>query len=149
MESEIAIDEPALVFLRELWSLNHALEQASKRMQTKLGVTAQQRMVLRFIGKHPGITARELAQILHLDGGTLSIALKRLETRDLITRKADSGDKRRARISLTPRGRRLDTPTSGLVEIAVARTLQKTKPAEVHATRAFLRRLVGLLSEVQ
>ena len=53
--------EPALAFLRELWALDHALGSTSKRMFDRIGITAPQRMVLRFVGKYPGISATELA----------------------------------------------------------------------------------------
>lgn len=142
-------EEPALAFLRELWSLNHALERASKRMHATHGVTAQQRMVLRLIGKRPGITARELTDILHVDGGTLSIALKRLEARGLVARRADAGDKRRAMLSLTAKGKRLDTPSSGLVERAINDALASSRAADVRGTRAFLRRVVELLERMR
>lgn len=56
--------EPALTFLRELWALDHALGSASKRMHDRMGITAEQRMVFRFVGKFPGMTAAELASIL-------------------------------------------------------------------------------------
>ena len=52
--------EPALAFLRELWALDHALGSTSKRMHDRMGITAQQRMFLRFVGKYPRITTGDL-----------------------------------------------------------------------------------------
>jgi hypothetical protein len=60
---------PALGFLRSVWRLNHAVELRSARMEATLGISAQQRMMLRCLGAFPGITAGRLATVLHLDPG--------------------------------------------------------------------------------
>jgi MarR family transcriptional regulator, organic hydroperoxide resistance regulator len=80
---------PALNFLRGVWEMNHALEKLSLNMAQRLGVTAQQRLVLRCVGKFPGVTAGQLATLLHLDPGTVSAALKRLEEKALLERRKD------------------------------------------------------------
>jgi DNA-binding MarR family transcriptional regulator len=72
--------EPALCFMRKLWALDQALGSTSKRMHDQMGITAKQRMILKFVGEYPSITAVELATMLHLEKGTLSLALRRLET---------------------------------------------------------------------
>jgi DNA-binding MarR family transcriptional regulator len=145
LEAEVSELEPALAFLRELWALDHALGSASKRMYRRLGITAEQRMVLRFIGKFPGISAAELAVMLHVEKSTLSLALKRLEGRRLIARRRDRGDARRTLLTLTAQGRGFDRPTVGTVEGAVTDTLKTTRHGDVATIRAFLQRLVALL----
>lgn len=137
--------EPALAFLRELWALDHALGSTSKRMHDRMGITAQQRMLLRFIGKFPRITAGELASILHVEKSTLSLALTRLEARGLVTRRRDTEDARKTRIVLTAEGRRFDRPAIGTVERAVRSALRATRGRDVETIRSFLQRLVRLL----
>lgn len=134
--------EPALDFLRELWALDHALGSTSKRMLDAMGVTAQQRMILRFIGKYPDINAVELAAMLHIEKSTLSIALKRLEERQLVKRTRVVDDGRRASLALTPRGRAFLKPVVGTVERAVASALAATSARDQGAVRDFLQLLV-------
>jgi DNA-binding MarR family transcriptional regulator len=134
--------EPALAFLRELWAVDHALASTSKRMHRRMGITAEQRMVLRFIGRSPGATAAELATLLRIEKSTLSYTLKRLEQRGLVRRSRDALDARKARILLTAKGRTFDRPTVGTVERAVARVLRETKPREILVVRSFLQKLV-------
>ena len=55
-----------LDFMRMLWSIDHGLQTTSKRMEATLGVTGLQRMVLRLVGRFPGISAGHLARILHV-----------------------------------------------------------------------------------
>jgi DNA-binding MarR family transcriptional regulator len=139
--------EPALAFLRELWALDHALGSTSKRMHDRVGITAQQRMVLRFVGKYPEISGGELAEILHVEKSTLSLALKRLEERGLVVRRRDPTDNRKTRVALTRAGRRFDHPAKGPVEQAVARVLRVTPERDIDAVRSFLQRLVLNLEE--
>lgn len=126
---------PVLDFMRALWALDHALQSASKRMEASRGVTAPQRLVVRMVGRFPGISAGEVAEILHLHPSTLTGVLKRLEERGLLERRPDPADGRRALLRLTAGGRRLDRLRDGTVEAAVQRALRRLRPAAVRAAR--------------
>lgn len=138
--------EPALDFLQHLWALNHALERTSLRMERAMGVTAQQRLVLRCLGKYPGLTPSQLAAVLHLDRGTVSVTLRRLEQRGLVSRAKDRDDARKVVLALSAKGRRLDRPTPGTVEAAVEALLQEAGAAKVTSAKALLRALTERLS---
>lgn len=138
---------PALAFLEGVWRLNHALEQASLRMESTLGITAQQRLIIRCVGKYPGMTSGQLATILHLDPGTISTSLGRLERKGLLQRRQDHRDKRRVILGLTPAGRDLDKPMPGTIEHAVERMLASTNTEETAAARRLLDKLAELLTE--
>jgi MarR family transcriptional regulator, organic hydroperoxide resistance regulator len=114
---------PVLDFLRLLWAVDHALQSGSKRMEISLGVTGPQRLVLRIVGRLPGISAGELAQILHVHPSTLTGVLRRLQARALLQRRADPNDARRALLTLSAKGRKLDSLQTGTVEAAVRRAL--------------------------
>jgi MarR family transcriptional regulator, organic hydroperoxide resistance regulator len=138
-------EQHALDFLQTLWRLNHSLEQLSSRMHRHLGITAQQRLMIRFIGKYPGITAGELARQLHLDPGTISTALGRLAGRRLIVRRKDPGDARRIILGLTAAGHEIDRPIDGTVEHAVSRLLDLAGKVTVADARNVLTTLSQLL----
>src|SRR5262245_24693667 len=97
-----------LDFMRLMWAVDHALHRSSKRMHAAIGVTGSQRLVVRIVGKFPGIGAGQLAQLLHLHPSTLTGVLDRLEARQLIRRGRDPRDGRRALFMLTARGARID-----------------------------------------
>lgn len=126
---------PVLDFMRALWALDHALQSASKRMEVTRGVTAPQRLVVRIVGRFPGISAGETAEILHLHPSTLTGVLRRLEERGLLERRADPADGRRALLRLTPRGRDVDRLRRGTVEAAVRRALARLPGSAVAAAR--------------
>ncbi len=137
-----------LTFLRELWALNHSLERTSKRMEFLLGVTARQRIVIRILGKYPGITAGQLSTLLRIDPGTLSAAIARLEARGWVERGRDIRDQRRVTIMLTAKGKALDTPSENTIENAVGIALSQTTSQDRVGVSNFLARLIGALDQI-
>jgi DNA-binding MarR family transcriptional regulator len=127
-----------LDFMRLLWAVDHGLQSTSKRMEASLGVTGPQRLVVRLVGRFPGITAGTLAQILHVHPSTLTGVLKRLEKRGLLERKSDPLDGRKALFALTETGKELDVPATGTVEAAVQRVLSKMTRARILHTQDVL-----------
>src|SRR5215470_5093433 len=117
-----------LEFMRVIWALDHSLQRMSKRLEGDLGVTGPQRLVLRIVGRVPGISAGDLARVLHVHPSTLTGVLRRLEQRSLVVREPDPSDGRRALQHLSPKGRRLDVSQEGTVEAVVKRVLGKTPP---------------------
>ena len=107
-------------------------------MQAQFGVTGQQRLVIRIVGAFPGVSAGDIAKILHIHPSTLTGILQRLVDHDLLRRSLDPEDARRARLELTAKGRRLTAPGVGTVEIAVKRVLARFAEAEVGSTRELL-----------
>lgn len=99
------VQRPALVFLRLLWQIHHGLQAASKQMERAIGVTGPQRLVLRLLAERPGMTASELAELLHLDPSTLTGIVRRLERGGLVRRAADPLDGRRFLLAPTLRAR--------------------------------------------
>ncbi len=126
---------PVLEFLRALWALDHALQSASKRMESTLGVTGPQRFVIRMIGRFPGISAGEVSSLLHVHPSTLTGVLKRLEQRGLVVRRSDPADARRALLELTAKGRRVDAIRSGTVEGAARKALARLTDGSMRQTR--------------
>ena len=139
--------EPPLDFIQHLWHLNHALERMSLRMERSLGVTAQQRLFIRCLGKYPGMTATQLAEVLHLDRGTVSVALRRLMVKGLITKRPDPKDSRRVSLGLTGRGRKLDVVQKVTVEHSVEQLINKAGSTEVARVKRVLRQLAEELLE--
>src|SRR5580692_8111883 len=84
--------DPVLDFMRLLWSVEHGLQRMSKRMESQLGITGPQRLVLRVVGKFPGLSAGELAHIVRLHPSTITGILQRLVAKGFLARQRDPGD---------------------------------------------------------
>jgi MarR family transcriptional regulator, organic hydroperoxide resistance regulator len=139
-EDSLPLSE-ALDFLRLLWEVDHGLQVHSKRMRAELGVTGPQRLVIRFVGRRPGISAGELARLLHAHPSTLTGVLRRLERSRAIARHEDPVDGRRALFELTSRGRQIDQERGGTVESAAQRAMRRVGLADISAARRVLKLL--------
>jgi len=130
------------MFLRQIWSVDHALQKMSKRMASSLGLTGPQRLALRMIGRHPGLSAGELAGLLHLDPSTVTGILERLERARIVSRTSDPADGRRACLYLTPSGKAQYRRQSGTVEAAVRRALGSLSAGQIKSAS----RVLGVLA---
>ena len=138
--------DPVLEFLRLMWAVDHELHRVSKRMIGRLGLTAPQRLALRFVGRQPGLTPGALAELLHLDRGTITGIVQRLESAGLVGRTRSAGDTRRVHLTLTSQGQTLNRRRKGTVEAAVRRTLDGMPAADLDAASRVLRRLAANLA---
>ncbi|WP_437760413.1 MarR family winged helix-turn-helix transcriptional regulator [Sorangium sp. So ce1389] len=127
-----------LDFMKLLWAVDHGLQSTSKRMEAKMGVTGPQRLVIRIVGRYPGISAGQLAEIMQLHPSTLTGVLKRLQERGIIERRVDPNDGRRALLGLTARGRELDSLRTGTVEAAVRQALKAVPRRKLEAAQDVL-----------
>ena len=125
--------DPILEFIRQMWAVDHELQRVSKRMVGRLGLTAPQRLAVRFIGRHSGLTPGRLAEVLHLHAGTVTGIVRRLQTLRLVTQTRSAEDSRRRHLTLSPKGRRIDRQRKGTVEAAVRRAAAAAGPADLEA----------------
>ncbi|HVW27381.1 MAG TPA: MarR family transcriptional regulator [Polyangiaceae bacterium] len=116
-------------------------------MKREVGVTGPQRLVLRLVGRTPGISAGGLAEALHVHPSTLTGVLERLARRRLLVRKQDPSDARRAVLELTERGKSFDRVRAGTVEAAVLRVLSSVDERDVAVAQRLLAALVAELEK--
>ena len=90
-----------------LYSTSLAMTKLYKPQLQQIGLTYPQYLAMMALWEHDGLTVSELGEQLHLDSGTLTPLLKRLESADLVTRQRDNEDERRVMVRLTPAGKRL------------------------------------------
>lgn len=136
-----------LGFMRVLWALDHRLNATSKHMLAKLGVTGSQRMAIRLIARFDGISAGELAELLHLHPSTLTGVIEKLGRAGMVDRVRDPDDARRIRLSLTDEGWAIDRVQRGTVEAAVRRALSQATEEEISAATSLLKKLADELDE--
>ncbi len=138
--------DPALEFIRVLWSVDHELQRLSKRMVNRLGLTAPQRLAVRFIGRHPHLTLGRLADLLHVNPGTVTGIVRHLVSNGLATRTRGAEDTRRVHVTLTAAGRALDRRRQGTVEGAVRHTLRGASRSQLAVASRLMERLAADLA---
>jgi len=87
-----------------LYSAANAMIRTYRPLLKKLDLTYPQYLVMLVLWKNNGINVKALGEILHLDSGTLTPLLKRLESKKLITRQRGKKDERVREIFLTTLG---------------------------------------------
>lgn len=91
------------VFLLLHQILHLSKYQAMKRMEA-LDLKPSQAGILFLLNKHEGISQRELAEKIGITPPSMTVALKKLESREYILRKPDQEDQRIVRIYLKEKG---------------------------------------------
>ncbi len=139
--------DTALDFMRLLWAIEHGLQKRSKRLKADVGITGPQRLVLRIVGRYPGISAGDVARLIKLHPSTVTGILQRLVAARLLQREKDPHDSRRVRLRTTPRAAPHAKPSAGPVERIVRDVLRRAAPADAAAARAVLGDLARRLND--
>lgn len=90
-----------------LYAASRAVTQAYRPALEALGLTYPQYLVLMVLWAGDDLALKDVGERLHLDSGTLTPLVKRLEARGLLVRSRDAEDERRTRLRLTDKGRAL------------------------------------------
>ena len=90
-----------------LYSTSLAMTKIYKPLLDELGLTYPQYLAMLVLWEKDGLMVSELGRRLHLDSGTLTPLLKRLEVSGFIARIRAVEDERRVHITLTSAGRKL------------------------------------------
>ena len=126
-----------------IYAASNLIVKAYRPFLTPLGLTYPQYLVMLVLWEKECVSVGDLGQILHLDSGTLTPLLKRMESSGLINRSRDPNDERRVLISLKDKGRDLSAEAEKIPK-------ELTKNIEfdnLNQLRDELKVLVNLLSE--
>ncbi|OCH26733.1 MarR family transcriptional regulator [Aliivibrio fischeri] len=102
------IDSPQLLLKNQvcfsLYSASNAMIRAYRPLLSTLDLTYPQYLAMMVIWEKNGINVKELGHDLHLDSGTLTPLLKRLESKGIVTRERSKEDERIRLVFLTKQG---------------------------------------------
>ena len=87
-----------------LYSTLHAVGRIYAEILPDLDLTYPQYLVMLVLWEQDGVSVKEIGRRLHLDSGTLTPLLRRLEAAGLLVRERSPSDERQRRIALTPKG---------------------------------------------
>jgi MarR family transcriptional regulator, organic hydroperoxide resistance regulator len=90
-----------------LYAASNLLTRLYRPLLEKLGLTYPQYLVMLVLWERRSANVGELSAALHLDSGTLTPLLKRLEANGLVRRERSAEDERRVEVSLTREGEAL------------------------------------------
>ena len=128
-----------------LYSASRAVTAVYRPLLDELNLTYPQYLVLLVLWEDGTTSVTRLGERLHLDSGTLSPLLKRLEATGYITRERSAEDERRVDVALTPAGSRLQRRASCIPEkILASSNLREDEAVDLRgALRTLTDRLVA------
>lgn len=87
-----------------IYAVSHKITKRYKPYLDQIGLTYTQYITMMVLWEHEHISVKDLGQQLHLDSGTLTPLLKRLEKKGLLTRARSEKDERLLIVSITKEG---------------------------------------------
>ena len=87
-----------------LYACSREITKLYKPVLDKLGITYTQYISLLVLWEKDDITVKDMGVKLHLDSGTLTPLLKKLESMKLVKRTRDTVDERKVYVKLTNKG---------------------------------------------
>lgn len=136
----MAVDEQ-LCFA--LYTTSRAMTNWYRPLLDTLGLTYPQYLVLLLLWERGDASVTALGTALHLETGTLSPLLKRLEAGGFVTRTRQADDERSVLVGLTDQGRALEEHAADIYRSAVEAT--GLGAAEIVELRETLQVLAGSL----
>ena len=116
-----------------LYSASRAVSSAYRPLLDELNLTYPQYLVLLVLWEDEACSIGQLGDRLHLDSGTLSPLIKRLEAAGLVRRQRSNADERRVDVTLTADGRALEDRAACIPERLLGST--DADPAQLAALR--------------
>lgn len=104
-----------------LYAATNLIQRLYRPLLAPLGLTYSQYLVMLVLWERETATVGELQACLHLDVGTLSPLLKRMERAGLVSRTRSPDDERRVLLSVTEHGRVLKREASEIPRALAAR----------------------------
>ena len=115
----------------------------------KLEITYPQYLVLMVLWEKDSLSVNEITEKLILNTNTMTPILKRMEAQGIIIRKRSEEDERRVIITLTPKGKQLQSEASSIPEKLVARLVsEKVSLEELKILKDQLYKIIDLLNPV-
>jgi DNA-binding MarR family transcriptional regulator len=129
-----------------LYAAVNLIQRLYRPLLAPLGLTYSRYLVMLALWELEPASVGEICACLHLDVGTLSPLLKRMEQAGLVTRVRDRDDDRKVMVALTPHGRALRQEA-----LAVPKTLAKQiglRPEAAKSLRLQTQALVAKLAAI-
>ena len=142
--SEVStVTEEILISLRRVI---RAIDQHSRHLATTYGLTGPQAVILSELVREGELTGSQLASRVSLSQATITDILKRLESRNLITRKQDDSDKRRQLIKPTLEAEGLVKQSPPLLQERFEKRLGDLKDWEKMQLLSSLQRIAEMMN---
>ncbi len=139
-------DKQCRNLLIALRKIIQAIDRHSIKLKNKFGLTGPQLIILQSISAHDKVSVTQLSKIVSLSQATVTDITKRLETRDYITRKRSTDDKRKTNIALTQKGKAIVNSIPPLLQEQFTERFSKLESWEQLMIESSFERVVSMMS---
>ena len=127
--------------------LVQSLRLSAQQARNRAGVSGAQLFVLQKLAEADAQSVNDLAARTATDQSSVSVVVRRLADAGLVERHPDARDRRRVRLTLTPRGRALLRRSPDSAQQRLVRAIEALPPRDQRALAAFLGRIVAGIGE--
>ena len=127
-----------------LYAASRAMQQRYRPLLDALGLTYPQYLVMLVLWEGDGLSVNALGARLHLDSGTLTPMLKRMEKQGLVARNRSEEDGRVVHVHLTEEGDALSAQAES-VPLQLLSCLGPASPEQVASLKQTLDDLLAIL----
>jgi DNA-binding MarR family transcriptional regulator len=120
-----------------IYALARGIMNAYRPFLDELELTYPQYLVLMVLWQHETLSVKDIGELLHLDSGTLTPLLKRMESKNLIIRKRKSCDERVVQICLTGNGKEMRNKVAPIPDKLISKIGVSIEELEELRTVAF------------
>jgi len=124
-----------------LRQLVRALRLNSSRIEDHTNLTGAQAFVLQKIAPGEALTVNEIGTRTQTDQSSVSVVIKKLTAKKLVSKKRDPKDQRKFRISLTSKGAAHAGKTMGLIQDRLLSAIDSLTNAEQKKLSVLLQKL--------
>ena len=107
-----------------------ALRINTRAIELEIGISLAQLFVLQQVAQRPATSLNDLAERTATHQSSVSVVVRRLVDRGLVTRRSDTADKRRVQIELTPAGEKLLVGAPETIQVRLMEALNHLSPVE-------------------
>jgi DNA-binding MarR family transcriptional regulator len=127
-----AEDRPVERSLNAIRSIVRALRINTRAIELKMGISLAQLFVLQQLSERPAESLNDLAERTATHQSSVSVVVRRLVDRGLVSRTASTADKRRIEIDLTSAGRTLLTGAPQTIQTQLMGAMRHMPVSDQH-----------------
>lgn len=134
-------------------SLSTIMGTSSRLLNNKISknmaayhVTVEQWVILASLWRHDGQSQQALANMVSKNKASITHLIDNLEKRKLVSRKADSNDRRNKRIYLTDEGKSLQEELAKVVKETTREATQDIDKKDLKSAKKVMKKMIDQLS---
>jgi DNA-binding MarR family transcriptional regulator len=120
-----------------------SLRLNTREIEQKIGISLAQLYVLQQVAERPAESLNDLAERTATHQSSVSVVVRRLVDRGLVSRRSSTIDKRRVQIAVTPEGHAVLKGAPRTIQLRLVTAMDSLSPAERQQVADLLERWLG------